>query len=283
MKKSNILVTGAEGFVGKHLVDYLEQNGYSTIKPRVDLTSDISIIRRAYDQLQFNYIIHLAALSYVPESFKDPYKYYNNNFKSTVNIMELARHRGCPVIHFSSYLYGHPEYLPIDEVHPIKPHNPYASSKLVSENIVIGYSRDYQIPCLVLRPFNIYGPGQNESFLIPKLISQIRKGEILIDDLRPKRDFVFINDVINMVTKALGVFEGGIEICNIASGNSISVADLIAMILKIMKKDVNIQCTHRERQNDILDIRGDYKHAFNLFGWTPQTELFDGLTKVIYR
>ncbi|MCX5696460.1 MAG: SDR family oxidoreductase, partial [Candidatus Omnitrophica bacterium] len=199
--RKNVIVTGGSGFIGKALVNRLNSLGARVLvldsSQNVDISNwnklkGIKIIKNC------EILYHLAAKSYVPYSWTEPHIVYTNNVLSTLNILELCRLKKInKLVYMSSYIYGRPEYLPIDEAHPVSPNNPYAWSKLAGENLCRGYAMNFGLQCIILRPFNVYGPGQKEPFLIPTIMAQFFKNKkISINDLRPKRDFLYIDDLI---------------------------------------------------------------------------------------
>ena len=140
--KKIIAVTGSKGFIGTHLVKVLIKNNFKIIELNKQDGYDVSDISTLSKVNQFDTIVHLSDCTFIPDSFKNPSNFFNNNFLCMLNVLELARQFSANVIFFSSYLYGHPKYFPINEKHPIQPHNPYAQSKLISEKLCEGYPDD---------------------------------------------------------------------------------------------------------------------------------------------
>ena len=276
-----IVVTGSDGFVGTHLIKRLTQENLNVIK--LDIKSGIDIIN--WKQLntipKFDFLIHLASKSFVPDSFKYPKDFYYSNYLGTLNVLELCRKHRAKLIYASSYVYGIPEYLPIDEKHPLKANNPYAQTKIINEKLCEGYNRDFNVPIVILRPFNIYGPGQNENFLIPLIMKQIRRdGKILLKDSRPKRDFVYIDDVVSAYCKAVEYEEIEFEIFNIGSGVSYSVKEISEIIAANYDKDIQIEFSEEKRHNEVMDTIADISKAKNYLHWTPKISLEEGLRKL---
>ena len=181
----------------------------------------------------------------------------------------------------SSYIYGQPDHLPISEsTHP-KPNNPYAHGKYLTEQLCEFYSKEFGIKTVILRPFNIYGPGQKDSFLIPSLIRQVQNDDqIHLQDLEPKRDFVHINDVIDALVLSIKPPEQ-FSIFNIASGRSVSVKELINMIQKLQGTCKEIASEKSRRKNEILDTQADIGKAKTQLNWFPKISIEEGLKGMI--
>jgi UDP-glucose 4-epimerase len=276
-----IAVTGSSGFIGSHLVNHLTQKGYHVIK--LDYSEGIDLLNKTQvlNTPEFDTIIHLAAKSFVPQSFKDPWDFYNNNLLSTLNVLELARKYSAKVIFLSSYLYGNPVYLPIDELHPLQPHNPYSRSKLICEKLCEGYFQDYELSITIFRPFNIYGPGQNKSFLIPSILDQFKSGEIVLKDSRPKRDFIHVFDVVQAIVNSLELNKVGLNTYNLGSGKSLSIPQLIDIIKDIIKTPVKVTFTNEIRSGEVLETLANTALVEKRLNWHARIEIFDGLKGTI--
>ena len=175
----NILVTGSSGFVGRWLVNSLKKTGFSVIKfDKEENNRSINNWNDLKEIKNIDAIFHLAAISFIPQATKNPRLTYEINTFGTLNILELCRLNNAKLIFPSTYVYGAPKYLPIDENHPIKPQNTYAKSKFLAEELIKTYNEDYGLKSVILRFFNIYGPNQRNNFLIPLIISQLKKGKI---------------------------------------------------------------------------------------------------------
>ena len=172
-----IAVAGSDGFVGRNVCAQLEAKGHIIL--RIDITqgfdlTDVTIV----DKIEpINTFIHLANLVYVPASYENPEKFYRINYLTTLNALEICRKYNARLIYASSYIYGSPQYLPVDESHPVCPFNPYAQTKVICEKLCEGYHRDFKVKVSILRPFNIYGVGQRGMLLIPEIIGQIKEGK----------------------------------------------------------------------------------------------------------
>jgi UDP-glucose 4-epimerase len=185
------------------------------------------------------------------------------------------------MIYVSSYVYGTPEYLPIDENHPVKAFNPYAQSKLLSEELCKGYNRDFDIPVTIFRPFNIYGPGQNPVFLIPSIIAQAKTGKIKLEDPRPRRDFIYIDDVVNAYSKAIDTNFKKVEIFNLGSGISTSIHELTTIIQNKISDNISVEFSGVERKNEVLDTIANIDKAKALLYWIPRCSLQHGIEEML--
>jgi UDP-glucose 4-epimerase len=274
MKK--ILITGLHGFVGKHLFDSISKSEFEVINyaKEVDLTYQDSFI--TFPKVDF--IVHLAAKSYVPEAFDNPQKIYFNNINITLNVLEKARRDGASVIFLSTYVYGEPNYLPIDEIHNTAPKNPYTQSKLICESLFEAYFRDFSVSSTIFRPFNIYGPGQNLSFLIPTLFNQAKKSIIKLKDPRPKRDFIYVQDVIDAIILSIKNFSTGVNIFNLGSGISISIGELASIIKEVTKSNGIIEYSNEIRMGEVLETIANCKKYNKHSSWTPKITLKEGLS-----
>lgn len=277
----SIAVTGSSGFVGKHLIKDLKKNNNNVIELDINTGFDLCNTNDIRHIPKFDVLIHLAAKSFVPHSFEKPYDFYFQNYIMTLNMLEAARNYNARVIFISSYLYGDPEYLPINESHFLKPHNPYAQSKLICEKLCEGYNRDFNIPVTILRPFNIYGPDQKESFLIPSIIKQIKSGIINLNDPRPKRDFIHVFDIVSAIKKAVYHITSNLEIYNLGSGESYSIQEVIMILQDCLKTDVKVNFSNEIRNGEILNTIADITKAKSLLEWTPQISIYDGLIELI--
>ncbi|MFC2094599.1 NAD-dependent epimerase/dehydratase family protein [Bacteroidota bacterium] len=275
-----ILITGSSGFVGKYLVSALNKKGHSLIKADITDGIDLTDWNQVKKIKKFDIVYHLAAISYVPQSYKDPGIFYNINLISTLNILELCRLYNAKMIFASSYVYGKPKYLPINEEHPVEAINPYAESKIIGERLCSAYNRDFGIDTVIVRPSNIYGKGLNENFLIPTIIKQIPSGKIILKDPRPKRDFIFISDLIEFYTK---IIETNIsnEIINCGSGISYSVEDITNMVAQMLKYKIEVVFNKSDRKIEVMETVYNIEKAKKLLNWKPRTPLKKGLSGLI--
>ena len=276
-----IAITGSCGFIGYHLIKKLLKLNYKFIEIDIKKGIDITDWQQLKIIEKFDVLIHLAAKSFVPDSYKYPREFYSTNINGTLNVLELCRIYSAKIIYISSYVYGNPEYSPIDENHPVQAFNPYAQSKLIGEQLCQGYLRDFNVPVIIFRPFNIYGKGQNENFLISSIIKQASSGKIVLKDPKPKRDLVNIDDAIEACIKAIEFNRTSFEIFNIGSGISYSVKEIAEMIAMILNYNIEIKFSGEKRRNEVMDTIADISKAKSLLSWEPSTNLEDGIKKMV--
>jgi len=276
-----IAVTGSSGFVGSHLIKRLRSLNKEFCEIDVKSGIDLMDSSRLLTLPPLNHIIHTAAKIFVPDSLINPANFIDFNVKTTLNALELARKHSAKFAFISSYLYGEPEYIPVDEKHPLKPHNPYGYSKLICEKLVEMYHKLYKLDTIILRPFNLYGQGQHNSFVIPKIIRQMKTGEIILDDPRPKRDFLFIDDFIELLTVILNKGYNGYCIYNVGSGYSISIEEVANTIMQQTESKVTLNFTNNYRDHEIMNSVADISKISNQFEWKPLTNFRDGILTIL--
>jgi len=273
-----VFITGANGGIGQRLKLALETNGNKVIMPS---NSEVRIEDPAYfdgieSPEQIEVLYHLAALSFVPKSWENPADFIRVNVLGTTQVLEFCRKYHIKMVYVSSYAYGIPDYLPIDENHPVSAANPYALSKIMGEDLCRFYGKNYGVNYTIVRPFNVYGSIDNKALLIPEIIEQIRFGsEIKVQDLTPKRDYVFIDDFIRFLVQVQ--LDDSNEIYNIGSGISHSVAELIEICQTVWGTDLPVLSNDIIRQNEIPETLCDAFKAKKRLGWEPEFSLEDGI------
>ncbi len=276
-----VAITGSSGFLGRNVVDHFCQNNVDVVEISRSKGYDIADWQSVSHISPCDVIIHLAAKTFVPDSFEHPSDFYQFNLLSTLNALELARIWKARFIFMSSYLYGEPQYLPVDEAHPLKPHNPYAQTKLIGEEICKSYSRDFNLDIVVFRLFNVYGPGQRDSFLIPEMIKKMTTGKITLKDPRPKRDYIYVTEVAQVLLKTLKIDLDGYNLFNLGTGRSWSVSELVQILTELSKEHVEIEFTHEYRKGEVLDSVADVGKLKSLLNWESSIDLKKGLTDLL--
>lgn len=227
-------------------------------------------------------LIHLAGKSYVPDSWKDPLLFHSVNVLGTINTLEFCKKHKLGIVFLSSYLYGNPKYFPIDEKHPIGLNNPYALSKKMAEDAIKFYGENHGVSYNILRPFNIYGKGQDARFLIPTIIEQIkdeRTDVIKLQDLKPKRDYVHVKDVVRAIITSSKCLNN--EVYNVSYGSSSSVEDITRTVLEIYHSGKRVEGTGGSRKNEILDCYGDFSKIRRHMDWQPVINMHEGIKEYV--
>lgn len=283
MQKRKILVTGSEGFVGKALVKHLKKSGHDILTFSLSKGNDITKPSHFKDIPTLDSIIHLAALTSIPDSWENPKKFFGVNVGGTLNILEFARkqHARIKVVLAGAYVYGHPSKIPISEQSPTNANNPYSLSKLESEHLGELYSKFFDFPVTVLRCFNVYGQNQSENFLIPTIIRGIKSGKIVLQSSKPKRDYVYVDDVVGAYSKAESADLQGFSAINIAFGKSYSVEEVAEKLIKKSNQKVKLNFTNSERKSEIKDTRAKITKAKRLLNWQPKIDIDEGLQKIV--
>tara|TARA_Y100001968_G_scaffold23931_1_gene18774 strand:+ start:1317 stop:2165 length:849 start_codon:yes stop_codon:yes gene_type:complete len=275
-----ILITGSNGFVGKNLLKAINKNIYDVHS--LDSTSgDLSKSDTWLDLKPCDYLVHLAAKTFVPKSWEEPEVFIRNNILSTTNALEFCRRNKTKLILLSSYMYGNPKTLPTPETHPLSANNPYGLSKLLSENISHFYNNCMGTNVIILRVFNLYGPGQPEHFLISQIISQLlNENKITVQSLIPKRDYLYIDDLSDAIIKAL-TYKGHQKIFNIGQGESHSVKEIIDIIKKAMNSNAIVINKNKSRKMEILETVADIKLAKLELKWEPRFNFEEGMQELL--
>jgi nucleoside-diphosphate-sugar epimerase len=277
--KDTILVTGADGFIGRHLVTALTAEGYAVERHTRD-DGDIAHVSLPYNGV--THVFHLAARSFVPESWSDPLGFYETNVLGTVNVLEFCRRRQASLTLVSSYVYGPPQQLPVPEQHPLRAFNPYAHSKILAEEAARYYADQFRVPVTIVRPFNVYGPGQADEFLIPSLIRQALSSacdRITVQDPLPRRDYLFVKDFIELLLTLLQ--HRSCDTYNAGSGQSVSIQEVVDAINSFLRVKKVISSTGATRPEEVMDVVADVRKAREQLRWKPTTSLEAGLKQII--
>ena len=279
MKK--VVVTGSNGFIGRHLVKRLRSMASEVIVVDLEDDFDITDCICVSELPSFDVMVHLAARSFVPHSYENPKDFYQTNVMGTLNMLELCRKNNAQFIYTSSYVYGTPYYLPIDENHPVRAFNPYSQTKIIGEELCRAYFRDFNVSSLIFRPFNVYGKGQGKNFLIQTILNQAENGIIKLKDPRSKRDFIYIDDLVEAYVKAILSDNNGINICNLGSGESTSIHELTSIISENYDTKLSVEFSNEYRSSEILETRANIDFARELLDWAPNISINEGIKMII--
>lgn len=309
LKSKQVLVTGADGFIGSHLVEMLVKSGarvralsyYNSFNywgwlDRLDCIHQIEVVSGDVRDPHFckeltkdiQVVFHLAALIAIPYSYVAPDSYVDTNIKGTLNICQAAKENGCErVIHTStSEVYGTARYVPIDESHPLQPQSPYSASKIGADQMAMSFFLAFNLPVIIARPFNTYGPRQSARAVIPTIIGQIAAGkkQIKLGDLSPTRDFNYVLDTCRGFVALAESDQAVGEVVNIGSGTEISVKDTLELIKKLMGADVEFITDEqriRPEKSEVFRLCCDNTKIRQLTGFKPEYSLEKGLKHTI--
>ena len=279
--KKKILLAGHTGFVGQHLSKLLDIKGFLDVIPisrsnGFDLTMSFESSKITPD-----IVVNLSGSLGIVNSWENPEKFYKTNYLTTLNLLEIARNNNASFIQISSYVYGKPEYQPIDENHTVKGYNPYSSSKILSEKLCIDYANYYHIPVTIIRPFNLYGINQSQHFLISQIIeATVNKSNFEIYDLDAKRDYLWVNDLVEGILKVIRMQKENLNIYNIGSGKSFSARDIINIISTYFPS-IHNYVKNSGQKILIQDCICDNTLFERDFNWRPKISLEDGIAQII--
>lgn len=284
MKK--IAITGHTGFIGRHLIDSMDEKKFSITGISRTCLDDTHVnqIKRDIQNIKNtdieknSIIIHLAGMTNILDCEKYPTECIKINVGHTQKLLEIAKERNCKIIFPStSHVYGYPKKLPIDEDHIVNATSIYSASKIAGETLCQGYSNSYKIDVGVFRLFSAYGPRNSDYKVESQIISQLLgKKKIKIGNLSPKRDFIYISDVVSGIKIIINNLKG-FEIYNIGTGKSNSIKELCSILKRISSKNIPIEIVKsHSRKTDIPNVICDNKKIRRL-GWEPKISLFKGL------
>ena len=291
-----VVITGATGFLGSHLTEHLIGSG---VEVKVVVHNDSSHISRLKGQIEVvkrdivrgtipirdaSTVFHLAAISHVGRSIENPRRTFEANTIGTFNVLESVRKSDSVekfVFVSTAHVYGIPQYLPIDEGHPTYPREPYSASKLAAEEFTLAYGKSYGIPMCIARLFNVFGPRQAPDFIVPVIIGQmLEKDVISLGNLKPTRDFTYVNDIINGL---ILMGQQGDGIYNVGSGSEVSIESLVESIAEILGKSVGVTVQDVRKRSKDVEIERMWADISRLksLGWQPEIELMEGLKKTV--
>ena len=303
LKNKEILVTGGCGFIGSEIVKQLSLlganvtiidnlssgkeryiQGFSNVKLiTADLLDDHAIESVVKDK---EYVINNAALPFIPDSYYMPKKFFDVNVNATISLAlaVIKEKKAKRFVHISSSeIYGTARYTPMDENHQTTPQSTYAVSKLAGERVVFTMHKEHNLPAVIIRPFNSFGPNITQPYIIPEIIRQMEKNDVIkLGNLNAKRDLTYVTDTARGIILSL-VKEGVIgEVINIGSQRSFSIKDLVSLISEIMDKKVSVEVDpSRFRPYDVDTLICNYERATKLLGWKPEITIKEGLEKTV--
>jgi len=309
MKK--ILVTGADGFIGSHLVERLVSLGYNVkafvfynsfnswgwidtfdadIKDNIEIfAGDIRDPNGVYEAMKdVDAVFHLAALIGIPFSYHSPDSYVDTNIKGTLNVLQAAKKLGTERVltTSTSEVYGTAQFIPITENHPLQGQSPYSATKIGADRLAESFFRSFNLPVTIVRPFNTYGPRQSARAIIPTIIMQVASDFPVIElgDLTPTRDLVFVKDTVEGFIQIFKNASTIGEEINISTQSEISIGDLVGAILKIMDKNIPVISAPerlRPEKSEVRRLIGSNEKLQKMTNWVPQYCLHDGLVETV--
>lgn len=306
---TNDLVTGADGFIGSHLVEALVQSGRrvrafvqynarnswgwvedlapATLESVEVVSGDLRDAHSVREATRgCDRIFHLAALIAIPYSYAAPNEYLATNAGGTLNVLQAARDEGAFVVHTStSEVYGTARYVPIDEEHPLQAQSPYAASKIAADKLAESFRLSYELPVITVRPFNAYGPRQSARAVIPTIITQaLECPEIRLGSLDPVRDLTFVTDTVIGFLRAAETPAAVGEVVNLGQGSGVTIGELASEIFGILGVEKEI-VTDPERirpsASEVMRLVCDNSKAASMLGWKPAVSLSEGLRRTV--
>jgi len=309
MKK--VIVTGADGFIGSHLVEALVEEGHEVrafvfynsfnhwgwldslpekTKKKLDVFAgdvrDPNGVRTAMEGCDS--VFHLAALIGIPFSYHSPDSYVDTNIKGTLNVLQAARvlETERVFVTSTSEVYGTARSVPITEEHPFQGQSPYSASKIGADRIAESFYRSFELPVTVVRPFNTYGPRQSARAVIPTIITQLKSGfeEIKIGDLAPTRDFVYVKDTVSGFLEIARSGETVGEEINIATGSEVSIGGLAEILMEMINPGARIvqeEERFRPEKSEVRRLLGSNAKLKNLTSWKQKYSIEDGLAETV--
>lgn len=305
------LVTGADGFIGSHLVEYLLEKGYNVkaftyynsfnnwgwldtlpknkLKEIEIFSGDIRDPNGVKEAIKgVDEVFHLAALIAIPFSYHSPDSYVDTNIKGTLNVLQACRdfNTSKVLITSTSEVYGTAQYVPIDEKHPYQGQSPYSATKIGSDRLAESFYRSFDMPISIVRPFNTYGPRQSARAVIPTIITQLLSGkeEIKLGSLTPTRDFNYVKDTVKGFYEIAKSDKTVGEEINIATNQEISIGELANEIISQINPNAKIICDEqrlRPEKSEVNRLLGDNTKIKSLTNWTPEYSFKEGIKETI--
>lgn len=301
------LVTGADGFIGSHLVERLVREGarvrafvfYNSLnswgwldESPAEIRSSIEVVAGDIRDTQFvneaarecEVVFHLAALIGIPFSYQSPEAYVETNVRGTLNVLNAARAaRVARLVHTStSEVYGTPRTVPVREEHPLQAQSPYAATKIGADQLALSYQCSFDMPVTILRPFNTYGPRQSARAVLPTILAQLLSGrrEVRLGSLEPRRDLTYVADTVEGFLQAAESGAAVGQTIQLGTGRAVSIGELFELARKSLGVDAVIaqeESRKRPEHSEVAVLRSDPSRARELLGWEPAVDLEEGL------
>jgi NAD dependent epimerase/dehydratase len=306
----SVVVTGAGGFIGGHLVsrlvadgakvrglvrynsrnqrgtlDWIEPDVAAEVEVALGELRDIESVSRAVSGTDF--VLHLGAQIAIPYSYINPRDFFEVNVLGTLNVAQASLSAGVErVVHIStSEVYGSAQTVPITETHPLEPQSPYAASKLAADKLMDSWHRSFELPVTVLRPFNTYGPRQSARAIAPTIISQALKGDTLrLGSLHPRRDLTYVGDTVSGIVAAAVTPAAVGRTIQLGTGHAVSIGEIVAMIGEILGRELHTELDEsrvRPERSEVQLLLSEPELARTLLGWTPSVDLREGLERTV--
>lgn len=312
MSQKKVLVTGAAGFIGSHLVEVLVRSGYSVRafahynhasyrynleQAPKEIMDDVEVVfgdiadgfavDRAVDGCDA--VCHLAALIGIPYSYVAPGAYVSTNIQGTLNVLEACRRHGVDrLVHISSSeVYGTAQYVPIDEKHPIVGQSPYSATKIGADQLADSYWRSFELPVVTIRPFNTFGPRQSARAVVPTIISQALSQDVLkLGNLDPVRELNFVLDTARGMMTAIDADADKVlgQVINLGCGDGHSVGEVVDMVGKIIGRELPVETDPnrvRPDKSEVMRLECNPSKAKELMGWQSEYTFEQGLEKTV--
>ncbi|MCG3113613.1 MAG: NAD-dependent 4,6-dehydratase LegB [Candidatus Manganitrophus sp. SB1] len=311
LKNKKVLVTGADGFIGSHLVEALLDRGcdvrafvfYNSfnswgwldtlsaekLKSLDVFSGDIRDPNGVSQAMKgYDVVFHLAALIAIPFSYHSPDSYVDTNIKGTLNVLQAARQQGTErvLVTSTSEVYGTAQYAPIDEKHPFQGQSPYSATKIGADRLAESFYRSFETPVVIVRPFNTYGPRQSARAVIPTVITQLLSGqiELRLGNLTPTRDFNYVKDTVQGFIALAGADAAIGQEINIATGEEHSIGDVAQILIADLNPEAKIVADEerlRPEASEVYRLMGDNTRITTLTSWRPGHDLKAGLRDTI--
>jgi dTDP-glucose 4,6-dehydratase len=309
LEGQRVIVTGAGGFIGSHLVERLvaegarvrafvrynsrNDRGLLELLPTETLADmdvhlgdvrDVEAVAQAVDGCDV--VFHLAALIAIPYSYRNPRDYFETNVLGTLNVAQACRARDVRLVHTStSEVYGTAQTVPITETHPLVGQSPYSASKIGADHLVESFHRSYALRATILRPFNTYGPRQSARAIIPTIVAQALAGDVVrLGSLTPTRDFTYVGDTVAGYLAVAASDTSVGRTLQLGTGEEISVADLVAAVENVLGRELRVEQEPerlRPPGSEVMRLVSDHAEMTALTGWEPLVTLADGLARTV--